>query len=568
MSFALTPFATHPFGTTALTGPMTSSGVGSAAGTSTAAAVSDLWGAVVFQADFDPVNPAGQVTSPVVDYKGHTVLKGSYPRVTPDTGNIYNSTGGGHLRGQTGTGNIAYVDGLLSEFNGFRLTDKWTLEFRLLVKPSWVGWALSIQAATGGSPLTVRVDTTDTAFGILVKPQNQSTAYATGQIYTAEAYTWHSFIVECNGSSVKIIHDTTQATTTTDTSLSYNSAVANSLTLLGLSKDHSGSLLYLDELRITKAARYGGSGYPASPWPYYNGREGWSFTGSSAGTSTASAVGVAATDTTREGYGLSAGVATAIAVHLPVSKGSCAASSVANAQGIGFGVASGTTLGTSTATAYLHGGDTAYATAQGTSVVTGAGWAVNVRPAAGLSQSTSTATAYLHGGDTAYATAQGTSVVTGMSAVASVRAFTGLSQGSSTASGRPSDVAKGVASGGSSAEGRGAIVSYGVGESLASSGASALDNVFLGGAAGGAFSVGAAEATGARINPLYGAASCAASVFGASQLFVPSVGHVTGGATCKSWRGPADADCLSVVYSPSYVWVRKVTRGVHVSVQR
>lgn len=334
MSFALTPFATHPFGTTALTGPMTSSGVGSAAGTSTASAVSDLWGAVVFQADFDPVNPAGQVTSPVVDYKGHTVLKGSYPRVTPDTGNIYNSTGGGHLRGQTGTGNIAYVDGLLSEFNGFRLTDKWTLEFRLLVSPSWAGYALSIQATTGGSPLTVFVDPSDTTFGILVKPQNQSTAYATGQIYTAEAYTWHSFIVECDGSSVKIIHDTTQATTTTDTSLSYNSAVANSLTLLGLSKDHSGSLLYLDELRITKAARYGGSGYPASPWPYYNGREGWSFTGSSAGTSTASAAGV-------EWYLEEGSVATASGESTASGVGSCTKSVAYTALGGSYSVAAG-----------------------------------------------------------------------------------------------------------------------------------------------------------------------------------------------------------------------------------
>lgn len=103
---------------------MTSSGIGISAGTATAAAVADLWGSVIFQADFDPVNPAGSIYSPVIDYKGHTVLKGSYPRVTPDFGNLYNSTGGGHLRGRAGTGYIAYVDGLSSEFNDFLLTNK------------------------------------------------------------------------------------------------------------------------------------------------------------------------------------------------------------------------------------------------------------------------------------------------------------------------------------------------------------------------------------------------------------------------------------------------------------
>lgn len=370
---------------------MTSSGVGSAAGTSTAAAVADLWSAVVFQADFDPVNPAGLITSPVIDYKGHTVLKGSYPRVTPDIGDVYNSIGDGHLRGQVGAGNIAYVDGLLSEFNGFRLTDKWTLEFRLLVSPGWLGYVLSIQAATGGSPLTVLVDTTASAFGILVKPQNQSTAYSTGQIYTAEAYTWHSFIVECDGSSVKIIHDTTQATTTTDTSLSYNSAVANSLTLLGLSKDHSGSLLYLDELRITKAARYGGSGYPTTPWPYYTGREGWSFSGSSSGNSSAAAVGSEATETVTEAVGVSSGLASSIAVYLPVPKGRSAAGSTVFGYGVAFQSGVGAATAGSAASAYLHGGDTAYGASFGTSQAVGTSSVVTFHAATGLATGSSTA---------------------------------------------------------------------------------------------------------------------------------------------------------------------------------
>ena len=390
MSFALSPFATHPFGTTAQTGPMTSSGIGISAGTATAAAVADLWGSVIFQADFDPVNPAGLITSPVIDYKGHTVLKGNYPRVTPDIGNLYNSTGDGHLRGGAGSGNIAYVDGLSSEFNDFRLTNKWTLEFRLLVSPGWFGYVLSIQASTGGSPLTVFVDTDGSTFGILVKPQNQITAYSTGKVYTAEAYTWHSFIVECNGSTVKIVHDTIQASTTTDTSLSYNSAVANSLTLLGLSKDHSGAPLYLDELRITKAARYGGTGYPASPWPYYNGREGWSFAGSSTGTSTAAAEGAGGsvyTETVVEAVGNSAGSSTLKAVFLPVPSGKCYAHSTAVATGRGVAISVGSGVGASTAVAALHGGDTAYGSCQSVSSAAAVSENVPTRAAAGLSES-------------------------------------------------------------------------------------------------------------------------------------------------------------------------------------
>lgn len=318
-------------------------------GSSTASATGSTandphWGNVVFLADFNPL----VASTDIIDYKGHVVIRGSRPILRRSAG----AEGNGYIQGGTGVaGYVAYVGGFSTDFNGFRKTDVWTIETRLLVDNGWQGVVLSIQDNAGSTALNVRVENDFvSSFAVLVQPQNTNVSYTTGMVFANSSAHWHSFIIESDGTHLWLAHDGVLYPLTPDTTTSINAAANAGFIINGTSTTGLGCIISQDELRVTKASRYGGAGFPAKPWPYFTGREASSSRGEASGTSTASASSsVVSADWL--GQGSSAGAATVsgagskLTSGTGISAGSSAARSLAPTEATGFADAGSTSVG-------------------------------------------------------------------------------------------------------------------------------------------------------------------------------------------------------------------------------
>lgn len=280
MAYGTQPFGTASYGLEPDSGGVYSAAVGTALGAASAAGVGAFtgppiytadphWGETVFLSHFNYATGAGAV----IDETGHTVVhSGTMLLVTTMNGPANTALGGYGARSQAGTvasGYHTYIDGLLPEFSGFSTSDTWTIEFRTTTYGSFgIGADLfAIQPNSSARPLLMQTYNVDGVhYGIRCRPQGSSVEYETGAIAVfGYDYEWINVVVECDAGTLHIAVNGTPATLTTATSFYYTSAVANALTFFAPEKTATFSTAgYIDELRITKAARYGGSGYPAS----------------------------------------------------------------------------------------------------------------------------------------------------------------------------------------------------------------------------------------------------------------------------------------------------------------
>lgn len=228
-------------------------------------------------------------TNKAVDEKGHTLVHGvgdsaTYCKTSPDAGAI----GGYYLRAAEAiAGEVTFVDGFSSDFDGFKKSDSWTVEFRA----SFLG-PITIQG-TNSSEHPFRVEFLNQGggfFSLKVHPSAQATPYVS-DAFSHSSSVWSSYCVESDGTNLWAYRNGVPLTLTANTEYNeFSGGVSNALTLGGYSKTGSGSGRF-DEIRITKASRYGGT-HPAHPWPFFDGREGWSGRGDATGSSETGATGL------------------------------------------------------------------------------------------------------------------------------------------------------------------------------------------------------------------------------------------------------------------------------------
>ena len=229
----------------------------------------------------------------IVDEAGHTFSTATKKRNVLLAGAL----GGYAFAGRTDQ--LAYIDGLSSEFNGFSASDYWTIEFRLRLATGANNILFTLQG-TSGKPLQVGVNSNDggATYNLWIGTQGESQVFQTygGVTFfggTDTAGAWNNVVIENSAAGLKVVIDGA-VIGGEYTSSWVSGGMANAFTLYAGQKTQKVGITYgakLDELRITKAARYGGSGFPSTITVFPDARQIAAGVGSTLGEAFASAVG-------------------------------------------------------------------------------------------------------------------------------------------------------------------------------------------------------------------------------------------------------------------------------------
>ena len=274
-------------------------GVGSSVGASTVSGVGvahsivddPYWPQTLLLCHFDET--FGPNYLKIVDEAGHTFSTATKKRNVRLAGAL----GGYAFAGRTDQ--LAYIDGLSSEFNGFSASDYWTIEFRLRLAYGATNILFTLQG-TSGKPLQVGVNSNDggATYNLWIGTQGESQVFQTygGITYFGQddkAYQWNNVVIENSAAGLKVVIDGV-VLGGEYTSSWVSGGMANAFTLYAGQKTQKAGITYgakLDEMRITKAARYGGSGFPSAIPVFPDARQIAEGVGSTLGEAFASAAG-------------------------------------------------------------------------------------------------------------------------------------------------------------------------------------------------------------------------------------------------------------------------------------
>lgn len=229
----------------------------------------------------------------IVDEVGHTFSTATRKRNVRLAGALGDYAFAGR------TDQLAYIDGLSSEFNGFSASDYWTIEFRLRLSYGATNILFTLQG-TSGKPLQVGVVSDDggATYNLWLGTQGESQVFKTygGVTYFGQddkAYQWNNVVIENSAAGLKVVIDGVAMGGAYESSW-VSAGMVNAFTLYAGQKTQKAGITYgakLDELRITKAARYGGSGFPSTIPVFPDARQISAGVGSISGEAFAPAVG-------------------------------------------------------------------------------------------------------------------------------------------------------------------------------------------------------------------------------------------------------------------------------------
>lgn len=230
----------------------------------------------------------------IVDEVGHTFSTATKKRNVRLAGALGDYAFAGR------TDQLAYIDGLSSEFNGFSASNYWTIEFRLRLSYGATNILFTLQG-TSGKPLQVGINSDDggATYNLWLGTQGESQVFQTyGGVtyfgYTDTAEAWNNVVIENTAAGLNVVIDGVVMGGEYLSSWVSSALPVNAFTLYAGNKNQKAGITYgakLDELRITKAARYGGSGFPSTIPVFPDARQISAGVGSISGEAFALAVG-------------------------------------------------------------------------------------------------------------------------------------------------------------------------------------------------------------------------------------------------------------------------------------